>query len=95
MKVGAAAIFPDAVTTRGLKHLETLIRIKEQGMRAVMVYVIQRMDVNTFGTAKHIDPKYAEALERAIDKGVEVFPLQAEVSPEGIEIVGVLEYLHL
>ncbi len=86
MKVGDAALFPDAVTTRGLKHLETLIRIKKQGMRAVMVYVIQRMDVDNFGVAKHIDPKYAEALQRAIDQGVEIFPIQAEVSPLGIEL---------
>ena len=91
MKVGDAALFPDAVTTRGLKHLETLIRIKKQGMRAVMVYVIQRMDVNSFDTANHIDPKYGEALKRAIKEGVEVFPVQAKVSPEGIDIVGVLK----
>ena len=84
MKVGDAALFPDAVTTRGLKHLETLIRIKKQGMRAVMVYVIQRMDVDAFSTAHHVDPKYAEALQRAISEGVEVFPIQAEVSSEGI-----------
>ncbi len=93
MKVGNAALFPDAVTTRGLKHLETLIRIKKQGMRAVMVYVIQRIDVNSFGTANNIDPKYAEALKRAIKNGVEIFPVQAKVSPEGIDIIGVLEYL--
>ena len=93
MKVGNAALFPDAVTTRGLKHLETLIRIKKQGMRAVMVYVIQRMDVNSFGTANHIDPKYGEALKRAIKEGVEIFPVQAKVSPKGIDIVGGLEYM--
>ena len=91
MKVGNAALFPDAVTTRGLKHLETLIRIKKQGMRAVMVYVIQRMDVNSFGTANNIDPKYGEALKRAIKEGVEIFPVQAKVSPEGIDIVGILK----
>ncbi|OYT12161.1 MAG: DNA/RNA nuclease SfsA [Bacteroidetes bacterium 4572_112] len=91
MKVGDAVLFPDAVTTRGLKHLETLIRIKEAGMRAVMVYVIQRTDVNYFGTAKHIDPNYAEALQRAMNKGVEVFPIMATVSPEGIELTKVLD----
>ncbi|MCK5846418.1 MAG: DNA/RNA nuclease SfsA [Bacteroidales bacterium] len=92
MKVDDGALFPDAVTTRGLKHLETLIRIKKQGMRAVMVYVIQRMDVNYFGTAIHIDPNYAEALQRAIIEGVEVFPMQARVSPEGIELVKKLPF---
>lgn len=87
MKVENAALFPDSVTVRGLKHLETLIRIKKNGIRAVMVYIIQRMDVDYFGTAKHIDPKYAEALQRAIAEGVEVFPLQAIVSPKGIDII--------
>jgi len=91
MKVGDGALFPDAVTTRGLKHLETLIRIKEAGMRAVMVYVIQRTDIEYFGTAKHIDPKYAEALQRAMNKGVEVFPIMATVSPQGIELTKVLD----
>jgi len=92
MKVGDAALFPDAKTTRGLKHLQTLIRIKEQGMRAVMVYVIQRTDVNSFGVAEDIDPDYANGLRKAIKAGVEVFPIQVVVSPEGIEIGKVLEY---
>ena len=92
MKLGDAALFPDAVTTRGRKHLETLMRVKEQGMRAVMVYVIQRMDVQYFGPARHIDPDYADALERAQKAGVEIIALQAKVSPEGIWIVGELKY---
>ncbi len=91
MKVGDAALFPDAVTTRGRKHLETLIRVKKQGLRAVMVYVIQRMDVRYFAPARHIDPAYAESLEKAMAAGVEVIALQAEVQPKGIELVGELE----
>ena len=87
MKVGDAALFPDAVTTRGRKHLETLIRVKKQGIRAVMVYIIQRMDVNTFGPARHIDPNYANALEKARNAGVEVIALQAKVNPMGIQII--------
>jgi len=93
MKVGDAALFPDAVTSRGRKHLETLIRVKEQGIRAVMVYVIQRMDVNSFGPARHIDPNYADALEKARNAGVEVIALQAKVSPEEIQIVGELPFI--
>jgi len=92
MKVGEAALFPDAVTSRGRKHLETLIRVKEQGIRAVMVYVIQRMDVNSFGPARHIDPDYADALGKAQNAGVEVIALQAKVSPEEIQIVGELPF---
>jgi len=91
MKVGDAALFPDSVTTRGRKHLETLIRVKQQGIRAVMVYVIQRMDVNAFGPAQHIDPDYADALEKAKNAGVEVIALQAKVSPEGIQLTKELD----
>ncbi|RZT95952.1 sugar fermentation stimulation protein A [Ancylomarina subtilis] len=87
MKVGEYARFPDAVTTRGKKHLETLMRVKEAGMRAVMCYVIQRSDVSNFGPAWDIDPAYAEALKKAIERGVEVFAFQAEVNPEGIRLV--------
>ncbi len=88
MKVGNYALFPDAVTTRGRKHLETLIEVKKLGIRAVMLYVIQRMDVEVFGPAKEIDPEYARSLKKAIDNGVEVIAVQAKVSPEGIELVG-------
>lgn len=92
MKVGDTAQFPDAKTERGLKHLQTLMRIKEKGMRAVMVYIIQRTDVDSFGLAEHIDPDYANGLRKAINAGVEVFPIQVVVSPDGIEIGKILEY---
>ena len=87
MKVGDYARFPDAVTTRGKKHLETLIRVKESGMRAVMFYVIQRSDVSVFGPAYDVDPKYAETLKKAVANGVEVFAYQAKVTPQGIDLV--------
>ncbi len=87
MKVGNYALFPDAVTTRGRKHLETLIEVKKSGIRAVMLYVIQRMDVDIFGTAKDIDPEYAKSLKKAIDNGVEVIAIQAMVSPDDIKII--------
>ncbi len=91
MKEGNYGLFPDAVTTRGRKHLKTLIEVKKQGIRAVMLYVIQRMDVEFFGVAKEIDPEYAISLRKAMDNGVEVIAVQAKVSPDGIEIVGELE----
>jgi len=87
MKVDEYARFPDAVTSRGKKHLETLMRVKNSGMRAVMFYVIQRSDVSIFAPAFEIDPNYAEALRKAMESGVEVFAYQAEVKPEGIELV--------
>lgn len=87
MKEGDWALFPDAVTERGKKHLETLIRVKEAGLRAVMLYVVQRIDVAQFGTADAIDPEYGKTLRKAIENGVEVIVVQAEVSPGEIVII--------
>ncbi|HAF29784.1 MAG TPA: DNA/RNA nuclease SfsA [Bacteroidales bacterium] len=91
-KEGDYALFPDAVTTRGKKHLETLIKVKEQGMRAVMLYIIQRMDVSVFAPAKEIDPEYSKSLKKAFEKGVEIIPMQAKVTPEKIELVKELPF---
>ncbi len=84
LKEGRYALFPDSVTTRGAKHLETLIKVKEQGIRAVMLYIIQREDVDIFGPAIMIDPTYAKTLKHAFSKGVEIFPLQVKVTPTEI-----------
>ncbi len=92
LKQGKYALFPDAVTIRGRKHLETLIRLKSEGYRAVMLYIVQRMDVEVFAPAKDIDPGYSETLKKALDSGVEVFPVQAEVSPERIVLRELLPY---
>jgi sugar fermentation stimulation protein A len=86
LKEGEFARFPDAVTERGQKHLNTLMEVKKQGLRAVMLYVIQRMDVAYFGPAYVIDPVYAQTLKTAMEHGVEVIAMQAEVSPFGIEL---------
>jgi len=86
------ALFPDAITSRGKKHLETLVKVKEQGMRAVMLYIIQRTDVEIFSTAKQIDPEYSKSLKIAYEKGVEIIPVQVKVTPEKIEIVKELPF---
>lgn len=81
------AMFPDAVTSRGLKHLKTLAGVKEKGLRAVMLYVVQRTDVGVFAPAAGIDPDYAAQLKEASLAGVEIIVVQARVTPEKIEIV--------
>lgn len=93
MKDGNDALFPDAVTTRGRKHLNTLVDVKKEGMRAVMLYIIQRMDVDRFGPADAIDPEYGKALREAYRQGVEIIPMQAEVTPESIELVRRLDFI--
>lgn len=87
LKVGNFARFPDAVTTRGQKHLNTLLEVKAAGMRAVMLYVIQRSDVDVFGPAADIDPEYARMLRKSVESGVEIIAMQAKVTPDNIEFV--------
>lgn len=84
MKEGKYALFPDAVTTRGQKHLKTLIKVKRKGMRAVMLYIVQRNDVEVFSPAAEIDPVYAKVLKEAVALGVEVIVMQAKVTPQEI-----------
>lgn len=90
MKEGIYALFPDAVTTRGQKHLKTLTEVKAAGIRAVMLYIVQRSDVHIFAPAIEIDPDYAAALKQAVSKGVEVIVMQAKVTPEKIELLKTL-----
>ncbi len=90
LKEGNYALFPDAVTTRGQKHLKTLMEVKKTGMRAVMLYIIQRIDVGIFAPAKEIDPHYALALKQAVVAGVEVIAMQVKVTPSKIELLGKL-----
>lgn len=92
MKVEEFVLFPDAITTRGQKHLKTLMRAIDLGHRAVMIYLIQRTDVSRFGAAKDIDPDYASLLQKAQKKGVEIYPVQVELSPTSIELFRILNY---
>ena len=90
LKEGKYALFPDAVTIRGQKHLNTLIEVKKRGMRAVMLYIVQRSDVEVFAPALEIDPEYSKMLKKAVEAGVEVIPVKAKVLPESIELGKIL-----
>ena len=92
LKDGKYAKFPDAVTTRGQKHLKTLMEVKREGLRAVMLYIIQRTDVQVFAPAREIDPEYARLLREALNAGVEIIPMQARVTPEKIEMTKKLPF---
>ncbi len=85
-------LFPDSVTTRGLKHLNELIEMVKKGNRAVMLYVIQRSDGKLFKPAKEIDPQYSEKLKEAHEIGVEVLPYLAQVSPQEIVLSQKLDF---
>ena len=78
------ATFPDSVTARGSKHLDTLADWAVSGKRAVMLYIIQREDVEEFAPAVDIDPFYAKQLKRAMELGVEVLCYRCNLSPREI-----------
>ncbi|MCG3172554.1 MAG: Sugar fermentation stimulation protein A [Myxococcota bacterium] len=80
------ALFPDAVSERGRKHLEELGGMVRQGARAVLFYVVQRDDAPVVAPAAAIDPAYAESLRRAARQGVEVMAWRARVTLESIEL---------
>ncbi|MGJ8691128.1 MAG: DNA/RNA nuclease SfsA [Thalassotalea sp.] len=69
--------FPDAVSTRGQKHLRELMEISEQGKRAVLLFAVLHSGINSVQAAAHIDKKYAELLTQAKQAGVEIFAYKA------------------
>jgi len=86
LAIDREAMFPDAVTIRGTKHLRELALLKQQGNRAAVLFCVQRGDVDCFVPASHIDPLYAETLVKVAEAGVMVLAYQADVSPTEIRI---------
>lgn len=87
LAIDGCAMFPDAVTARGTKHLQELSRLSEEGLGAGIFFLVQRTDADRFAPATHIDPAYGQALDNAVVSGVRVFVYQARVSPAGIHII--------
>lgn len=83
--------FPDAVTARGLEHLEVLQRRVKAGDRAVLLLLAQREDASIVAPADAIDPAWSAAARRAAKAGVEILAWQAHVSPERIALWRPLE----
>jgi sugar fermentation stimulation protein A len=84
LKRDGRALFPDAITERGQKHLRELMEIKQKGLRAAMLFVIQREDVDIFSPAISIDSTYAELLSLAYKNGVEIFAYRCKM---GLEVL--------
>jgi len=80
------AMFPDAVTTRGSKHLRELEQLKKNGHGAAVFFCVQRMDGKAFAPAAHIDPVYAQTLADVAASGVMVVAYQADVGLGEIRI---------
>lgn len=82
------ARFPDAPTTRGVKHLEELVTLRRAGERVAVGFVIQRSDALRFAPHASADPAFADALRRACTAGVEVYAWRCAVSLDAIAITG-------
>ncbi|TKW61449.1 MAG: DNA/RNA nuclease SfsA [Blastochloris viridis] len=83
---GDVALFPDAKTERGAKHLRELQGIVEAGGSALQVYMVQRADCTTFKPAEQIDPVYAAALRSAMAAGVKAVALGCTLTKHGITV---------
>lgn len=85
--------FPDAVSTRGQKHLRELSTLVEQGKRAVLFFLVQHSAIESVSAASHIDPKYAELLSTAYEKGVEILVYRTHISPAEIKLQTPLSFI--
>ena len=80
------AEFPDAVTSRGAKHIDELIKAKIKGYDVYLMFVVQREDCDQFSIARDIDPKYADLLSDAIKKKLNILCYDCKFSPKGIKL---------
>jgi len=87
------ALFPDAPTERGLKHLNELARVVRQGHRGVLLVAIQRNDCDAFAPAAGIHPEYAKAMARVAKRGVEIYAYACAVSPQRVRLARSLPVL--
>jgi len=82
------ALFPDAVTARGTRHLQELMRAVREGHEAAVLFVLQRSDASRVVAARSIDPLFSDTLARAEAMGVRVLARRCSVTWEGIQLGG-------
>ena len=84
------ALFPDAPTQRGRRHLGELARARAEGHRAAVVFVVQRDDATRFSPHDKADPAFSQALREAAQAGVEVYAYKCRVSEKEITLNALL-----
>ncbi len=88
LRMGNRAQFPDSVTVRGKKHMNTLAKLARQGIGAAVLFLVQRSDCASFSPADDIDPAYTISLIEALGSGVKSAACMLDVNPERIEFMG-------
>ena len=86
------AEFPDAITSRGTKHLEELCNAKKMGYQSYMLYLIQRDDCDSFKIAEDIDKKYKIAFSKALKSGVKILCYDCKMNNEEIKLNKQINY---
>jgi len=86
------AEFPDAITSRGTKHLKELIIAKQRGFESYILYLIQREDCKSFRIANDIDEDYKIAFDKALKKGVKIICYDCKISTEEIKLNNRINY---
>ena len=80
------AEFPDAITSRGLEHIQELLKAKKKGFEIYLFFVIQRNDCSKFELAKDIDPEYCELLLKAVKKNLKILCYDCKFSTKRIQL---------
>ena len=91
-RINGQAEFPDAITTRGLKHIGELMVASKQGYKVYILFVIQRNDCKSFSIAKDIDPDYADALGKAVKNKLNILCYDCKFSSKGIKLNKKIKY---
>ena len=86
------AEFPDAITSRGTKHLNELCSAKKKGYQSYILYLIQREDCDSFKIAKDIDKKYKIAFDKALKSGVKILCYDCKLNNEEIKLSNQINY---
>ena len=80
------AEFPDAITSRGAKHIEELIKASKKGYEIYIAFIVQREDCNQFAIASDIDPEYSKLLSKAVKKKLNILCYDCKFSTKGIKL---------
>ena len=86
------AEFPDAITSRGTKHLNELCNAKKKGYQSYILYLIQRENCNSFKIAKDIDEEYKIAFSKALKSGVKILCYDCKLNSEEIKLNKQINY---
>ena len=86
------AEFPDAITSRGTKHLNELCNAKKKGYQSYILYLIQRDDCDSFKIAKDIDEEYKIAFSKALKSGIKVLCYNCKLNNKEIKLNNQINY---